>query len=77
MREWFPKEGVVLLGIYSIGRVGVFQLIAGFRDSQGLSDSVSGRVCDTEPGEFKDDVFSAAAHDIEAMFLDNPFNVCV
>ena len=28
-----------------------------------------------KPGESKDDVFSSTAHDIEEMFLGNPFDV--
>ena len=30
-----------------------------------------------EPGESKEDIFSATAHDVEEMFLSDPFDVCV
>ena len=30
-----------------------------------------------EPREFKDDVFSPTAHDVEEVFLGDSFNVCV
>ena len=30
-----------------------------------------------EPGKSEDEVFSAAPHDIEEMFLCNPFDICV
>ena len=52
-------------------------MVARLRDGQGLSDPVNGGVCGTEPGESEDDVFTAAAHDVEEMLLGNPFNVGV
>ena len=52
-------------------------MIAGFRDGQGLSDPVDSGVCGMEPGESEDDVFSSASHDIEEMFLSDPFDVGV
>ena len=50
-------------------------MVAGFRDSQGLLDPIDGRVHGAESGESEDDILSAAAHDIEEMFLGDPFNV--
>ena len=52
-------------------------MIIGFRDGQGLLGPVNSGVCDMESGESKDDIFSATAHDIEQVFLGDPFNVCV
>ena len=52
-------------------------MIAGFRDGQGLPGPVNGRVCGTEPGESKDDIFPSTAHDIEEVLLGYPFNVSV
>ena len=52
-------------------------MIARFRDGQGLSDPVDGRVCGTEPGESEDDIFVTTAHDVEEMFLGYPFDVCI
>ena len=69
------EEGVRLLGIGSMGGVEVSQLVIGFRDSQSLSSSVNGGVHGTKQGEFEDDVFLAIAHDIEEMFLSDPFHV--
>ena len=50
-------------------------MVTGFRDSQGLFDLVDGGVHGAEPGESENDVFSATAHDVEEMFLSDPFNV--
>ena len=36
---------------------------------------VNGRVGGSEPGESKDNIFSTTAHDVEEVFLGNPFNV--
>ena len=44
-------------------------------DSQGLFDPVNDGISGAEPGESKDDVFSCTTHDIEEMFLGDPFNV--
>ena len=30
-----------------------------------------------EPGESKNDIFSATAYDIEEVFLGNPFDICI
>ena len=38
---------------------------------------VDGGVHDLEPRESKDNVFLVTAHDVEEMFLDDPFNVCI
>ena len=38
---------------------------------------VNSGVCDAEPEESKNDVFPTATHDVEEVFLCNPFNVCV
>ena len=70
-----PKKGVVLLGVCSMGGVQVFRLITRLRDGQGLSDLVNGGVCGTEPGESEDDIFLSTAHDIEEVFLSDPFDV--
>ena len=72
-----PKEGVVSLGVCGMGGVEVFQLVAGFKNGQSLFDPVNSGVCSTEPGESKDDVFSPTIHDVEEMFLSDPFNVHV
>ena len=69
------EERVMSLGISSIGRIKVLQLVTEFRDSQSLLCPVNSGVCDMKPGESKDDVFSSAAHDVEEMFLGDPFNV--
>ena len=50
-------------------------MVAGFRDGQGLLGPVDGRICDVEPGKSKDHIFSSTAHNVEEMFLDDPFNV--
>ena len=73
----FPEEGIVPLGVGSMGRVKILRLIAGFGDGQSLSDPVNGRVCGTEPEESKDDILASTAHDVEEMFLSNPFNVSI
>ena len=73
----FSEEGIVLLDIGSIGRVKIFRLITGFRDSQSLPDPVDDRVGDVKPGKSENDISLAAAHDVEEMFLGDPFNVCV
>ena len=52
-------------------------MIAGFGNGQGLSGLIDGWIRGPELGESKDDVFSSAAHDVEEMFLSNPFNVGV
>ena len=38
---------------------------------------VNGGISGVEPGESEDDIFSSATHDIEEVFLGNPFNICV
>ena len=52
-------------------------MVTGFRDGQDLLCPVDGGVGYTEPRKSKDNVFSATVYDIEQMFLDNPFNICV
>ena len=52
-------------------------MVAGFRNGQSLSDPVDGGVRGAEPGESKDNVFSSTAHNVEEMFLGNPFDVGV
>ena len=52
-------------------------MITRLGDGQGLSDLVDGGVRSTEPGESKDDVFATTAHDVEEMFLGDPFDVGV
>ena len=42
-----------------------------------MSSPVDGGVCGSEPGESEDDVFTSAAHDVEEVFLGDPFNVGV
>ena len=42
-----------------------------------MSDPIYDGVHGTEPGESEDDVLMSTAHDIEEMFLDNPFDVGV
>ena len=42
-----------------------------------MSGPVNGEVNGLEPRKSKDDILSATAHDIEEMFLDNPFNISV
>ena len=42
-----------------------------------MSDPVDGGVHGTEPWESEDDVFTSAAHDVEEMFLSDPFDVGV
>ena len=75
LREGFSKEGVMSLSISSVGGVKVFQLVTRFGNGQSLLDPVNGGVCDMEPGKSKDDILLSALHDIEEMFLSNPFNV--
>ena len=77
VRKGFLKEGVMPLGVSGMSRVEIFWLVTGFGDGQGLFDPIDGGVCDVEPGESEDDVFSAATHDIEEMFLSNLFDVHV
>ena len=77
MREWFPVEGIMSLDVCGMGSVEIFQLVIGLGDSQSLSSPIYGWVCNIEPRESKDDVFSATLHNIEEMFLSNSFNVCV
>ena len=77
LRKEFLEEGVMLLGISGMSGVEILRLIIGFRDGQSLLSPVDGGVYDMEPGESEDNVFLAAAHDVEEMFLGNPFNVCV
>ena len=50
-------------------------MVTGFRDGHSLFSPVNDRVCGMESEESKNDVFSATAHDVEEMFLSNPFNV--
>ena len=42
-----------------------------------MFDPVDSGVCGSEPGESENDILSAITHDIEEMFLGNPFDVCV
>ena len=49
----------------------------GFGDGQGLPDPIDGGVCGLEPGESEDDIFASTVHDVEEMFLGDPFNVGV
>ena len=70
-------EGVMSLGICSMGGIQVFQLVIGFRSSQSLSHPVNGGVCDTKLGESKDDILQVTAYDVTEVFLSNPFDVCV
>ena len=60
-----------------MGGVEVLWLITWFRDGQDLSALIDDGVCGMEPGESKDNVFSATAHDVEKMFLGDLFNVGV
>ena len=73
----FSKEGVVPLDISGVGGVEVFRLVTGFGDGQGLSNPVDGGVCDTEPEESEDDVFTSTTHYIKEMFLSYPLDVGV
>ena len=73
----FSEEGVMSLSVSSVDGVEVFQLVARFRYSHHLFCSVDSRVHDMEPRESEDNVFSATAHNIEEMFLNNPFDVHV
>ena len=52
-------------------------MIIGFRDGQGLPGSINGGVHNVEPRESKDDILLATAHDVEEVFLGNPFNICI
>ena len=65
------------LGISGMGRVELFRLVTGFGDSQSLFSPVDGGVGGAKPGESKDDIFSAAAHNVEEMFLGDPLDVGV
>ena len=47
----------------------------GLRDGKSLFDPINSGIGNTEPGESKDDVLLSTTHDIEEMFLGNPFNV--
>ena len=76
MREGSPEEWV-MLGVYSMDGIKVLWLIIGLRDGWGLLDLIDGGVCGVEPGESKDNVLLATAHDIEEMFLGDPFNICI
>ena len=67
----------MVLGVCGVGGVKVLRLVTRLRDSQGLFGPIDGGICDAEPREFKDDALSATTHDIEEMFLGDPFNVCV
>ena len=49
--EWFPEEGIMSLGVGGMGSIEIFQLVAGFRDGQGLPGPVNGGVCGAKPGE--------------------------
>ena len=42
-----------------------------------MSGPVNSGVHGSEPGESQDDVFASAAHDVEEMFLGDPFDVGV
>ena len=42
-----------------------------------MPDPVDGEVHGTEPGEFKDYIFSSTTHNIEEMFLGDLFNVYI
>ena len=75
--EGFVKERVISLSVSSMGGVEVLWLITRLGDSQGLFDPGNGGICDMEPGESEDDIFSATARDIEEMLLSDPFDVHV
>ena len=75
VEKGFPKEGIMLLGVSGVGRVEVLRLIAGLRDGQSLLNPVDGGIRDMKPGKAEDDVFLSTVHDIEEMFLSNPFDV--
>ena len=68
LREWLSEEIIMLLSLCSMNGVEILGLIIGFKDGQSLSGPVYGWVGDMKPGEFKDDVFLATAHDVEEMF---------
>ena len=76
-REGSVEKGIMSLGIDSVDRVEVLWLVTGLWDGQGLLNPVSGGICGVEPGESKDNIFLAIAHDIEEMFLSDSFDVCV
>ena len=42
-----------------------------------MSNPIDGGVCGTEPGEAEDDVFTSTTHNVEEMFLGDPFDVGV
>ena len=73
----FFEERVMLLGVSGVDGVKILWLVVGFRDGQGLLDPIYGGVCDTEPGESEDVIFVSTAHNVEEMFLGDPFNVGV
>ena len=52
-------------------------MIVGFGDGQSLPDPIDGGVCGAKPEESEDDVFASTAHDVEEMFLGDPFDVGV
>ena len=42
-----------------------------------MFDLVNGWVCDAKPGESENDILLAISHDVEEVFLGNPFNASV
>ena len=50
-------------------------MIAGLGNDQGLYDPIDGGIGSMEPRESENDVFLTTVHDIEEVFLGNPFNV--
>ena len=77
LEEWCPKKGIMPLGIDSMDGIEILWLIAGFRDGQGLFDPIYSGVHGMEPRESEDDIFSSTAHDVEKMFLSDPFDICI
>ena len=49
-------------------------MITGLGDGQGLPNPVNGGVCGAKPRESEDDVLMSTTHDVEKMFLGNPFD---
>ena len=65
------------LGSSGLSGVKILWLITGLRDSQSLSGLVDSGVGDMEPEKSEDDVFLATTHDVEEIFLGDPFDVHV
>ena len=75
--EGFSEEGIMPLGVSSVGGVEILRLVAGFRDGQSLFCPVDSGICGTKPRESKDDVFTSTPHDVEKVFLSDSFYVGV